>query len=159
MTTDRERPLALLDALDGSETTLQRDMVRGEGRTGDWGIRRQKDRKGNDANVIYPDGDGYLIYVTKPEHDRIDPDDKRRCYGSPRRWASIKKALGFARLVQEAEDEGIFHMDRLPNEAEAEAIREAVGIRKRRIVTDAARSQLQAMRQAAKSGFASRQSI
>jgi len=58
MATDRERLLALLDALDGSETTLQRDMVRGEGRTGDWGIRGQKDRKGNDANVIYPDGSG-----------------------------------------------------------------------------------------------------
>jgi hypothetical protein len=58
MTIDRERLVALLNALDASETTLQRDLVRGEGRTGDFGIRGDKDRKGNDANVIYPDGDG-----------------------------------------------------------------------------------------------------
>ena len=31
----RERLLALLNALDASETTLQRDVVRAEGRTGD----------------------------------------------------------------------------------------------------------------------------
>jgi hypothetical protein len=65
MTTDRERLVALLDALDASETTLQRDLVRYEGRVGDWGIRgRSRDKAGNDASVIYPDGAGLLLYVT-----------------------------------------------------------------------------------------------
>jgi hypothetical protein len=147
MTTDRERLLGLLNILAASETTLQRDVVRGE------------DRKGNDANVIYPDGAGFLIFVTTREHDNLDPDGKTRCYGSPRRWGSIKKTLGFAKLVQEGDDEGIFRLDRLPNEVEAKAVREAVGIRKRRKVTNEARTQLEAMRKAAKSTFPSRLSI
>ena len=40
VTPDRERLLVLLNALDASETTLQRDLVRwSKDGTGDWGIR------------------------------------------------------------------------------------------------------------------------
>jgi hypothetical protein len=123
MTTDRERLLALLDALDASETTLQRDMVRGEGRTGDWGIRGAKDRKGNDANVIYPDGDGYLIYFTVTEGDR-EP--------SSLPWKNAKAKLAFCQVTQDGDWEGCLRLDRLHDSKEAEAIRQVLGIRKRR---------------------------
>ena len=36
---DRASLKAMLIALDASDTTLKRDVIRGEGRTGDWGIR------------------------------------------------------------------------------------------------------------------------
>jgi hypothetical protein len=50
---DRASLKAMLIALDASDTALKRDVVRGEGRTGDWGIRGPTDRAGNDGNVIY----------------------------------------------------------------------------------------------------------
>jgi hypothetical protein len=150
MSIERERLAALLDALDASSRCLERPVCRGW--IGEWQIT------GKHGHAM-TDGDAYLLYVTTPERDIVETDGKRRCYGSPRRWASIKKTLGFAKLVQEGDDEGFFRLDRLPNEAEAEAIRDALGIRKRRKVTDAARSQLEAMRKAAKRQFPSRLSI
>lgn len=150
MTTDRERLVALLEALDASPRCLERPVCRGW--TGDWQIT------GKHGHVL-ADGNSVLIYVTTPERDVLDPDGKWRCYGSPRRWASMKKALGLAKLVQEAEDEGIFRLNRLPNEAEAEAIRDTVGIRKRRHMTEAqierSRSILASARSLYKSGFPS----
>jgi hypothetical protein len=62
------------------------------------------------------DGTGYLLYA----------------HATPRRWTSIKQSLAFCKLSQDADDEGIFRLDRLPNEAEAEAILGALGVRKRR---------------------------
>jgi hypothetical protein len=81
---------AMLIALDASETTLKRDVVRGEGRTGDWGIRGSTDRAGNDANVA-----DYLLYATTPERDYPHPDDPNRILtrGSARRWENIKRIL------------------------------------------------------------------
>ena len=40
-------------------------------------------------------------------------------------------SLAFCRVTQDGDDEGCLHLDRLPTAAEAELIREAVGIRKR----------------------------
>jgi hypothetical protein len=129
--TDRERLLALLNALDSSETTLRRDLVRGEGRTGDWAIY-------GTLGHVYPDGAGYLLYVHTKE--------------TPRRWFNVKVSLGaFCRRTQDGDDEGSFHLDRLPAPAEVEVIRDALGIRNRRKVTEEARAHLEAMRRAAKS--------
>jgi hypothetical protein len=71
------------------------------------------------------DGDAYLIYAQV----------------TPRRWTSIKQSLAFCKLTQDGDDEGILCLDRLPTkaeaEAEAEAIRDALGLRKRRHMTEA----------------------
>ena len=154
MTIDRERLVALLDALEASPTCLERPNCRGW--IGDWQITGKH-------GYAMTDGNAYLLYVTTPERDIDKSDGKRRCYGSPRRWENIKKTLGFAKLSQEAEDEGVFRLERLPNEAEAEAIRSAVGIRKRRHLTaeqiEAARSSLASARSQVKSGFPSLGSI
>jgi hypothetical protein len=91
MSIERERLVALLNALDASETTLQRDMVRNEGRTGDWGIRgRTRDRAGNDASVIYPDGAGFLLYVTFGEKTGDDGIDREP---SSLPWKNAKAKL------------------------------------------------------------------
>jgi hypothetical protein len=134
--------------LDASEICLERPICRDW--TGDW------QTTGKHGHVMV-DGDDFLIYATTPEKDRIDPDGIRRCYGSPRRWGNFKKTLGFAPLIQEAEDEGIFRLDRLPNEAEAEAIRTTLGIRKRRHQSPEERERastvLASVRSLHKSGF------
>jgi hypothetical protein len=73
---DRANLKAMLIALDASDTTLKRDVIRGEGRTGDWGIRGSTDRHDNDGNVIYSDGAGYLLYVTTDEPNEREPSSR-----------------------------------------------------------------------------------
>jgi hypothetical protein len=97
---------ALLIALDASETTLKRDAVRFEGRTGDWGIRGSTDRAGNDGNVIYADGAGYLLYVTTDEPNDREP--------SSRPWSGAKSKLSFCRVMQDGDWEGCLYLARLP---------------------------------------------
>jgi hypothetical protein len=144
---DKEHLTALLTALDASPIALERPVCRGW--IGDWQIT------GKHGHVL-PDGTGYQLCATTPERDRVDPDGKRRCYGLARRWTNIKGELAFARLTQDGDDEGCFHLDRLPTTAEAGAIRGCLGIRKRRLVTAEARAQLEAIRPPAKSPSAGR---
>ena len=124
---------ALLAALDASETTLRRDLVRSEGRAGDWAIYGR-------IGHVYPDDDGYLLCVVA--------DDERD--QSARRWTNVKARLAdICRVTQDGDDEGALYLDQLPAPHEAGVIREAMGIRKRRKLTDEARAQLEAVRKAA----------
>jgi hypothetical protein len=50
---------------------------------------------------------------------------------SVRQWTAHKKRLPFAELTQEGDEEGCFRLHRLPTAAEAETIRDIIGIRKR----------------------------
>ena len=45
-------------------------------------------------------------------------------------WTYAKKALAFAKLTNDGDDEGAVFLDRLPTRSEAEAIRSYCGIRK-----------------------------
>jgi hypothetical protein len=112
MSIDRERLVALLDALNASPRCLERPNCRGW--IGDWQITGKHGHAMTDDTV-------YLLYAQ----------------ATPRRWTSIKQALAFCKLTQDGDDEGILCLDRLPTEAEAEAIRDTVGIRKRRHMTEA----------------------
>jgi hypothetical protein len=49
-------------------------------------------------------------------------------------------------LTQDGDDEGILRLDRLPTPAEAEAIRDVIGIRRRRHMTDEALANLERAR-------------
>jgi hypothetical protein len=48
----------------------------------------------------------------------------------------LEKALRFCRLTQDGDDEGCLHLERLPVPAEADVIRAALGIRRRRHLSE-----------------------
>jgi hypothetical protein len=47
-------------------------------------------------------------------------------------WNKAKRALAFAKVSQDGDDEGILILDRLPTKTEAEAIRHYLGVAKRK---------------------------
>jgi hypothetical protein len=107
-----KRPLEeLLHALDASATALRLDGC------GEWAIIGK-------LGQIVVDGSGFLLCVTTDE--------------SARRWFNVKQRLAFCHLKQDGDTEGCLHLDHLPNKTQARAIREALGIRKRRYVSPAA---------------------
>jgi hypothetical protein len=108
--TDRDHLAALIAALDASPRALRREECRGE--LGEWIIA------GKSGHVI-ADGAAFLMYVTTQE--------------SPRRWVNVKRRLAsFCRVTQDGDAEGCLHLDHLPTRSEANAIRNALGIRQRR---------------------------
>jgi len=91
------------------------------GRCGDWEI-------GGKQGHVYADGDGWLIVVATAE--------------SPRRWTNVKHRLRpFCRITQDGDDEGCLHLDRLPAQHQADLIREAIGVRRKRSMSPAALQQ------------------
>ena len=121
----REGLQILLAALDASAVALRRDLHR-DGK-GDYSIQGK-------CGHIYLDGEGFLLCVTaKDERDQ-----------SPRRWTSTKRRLAFCRITQDGDEEGCLHLDRPPTPAQAGLIRQALGIRKRRTLTEDGRAQLDA---------------
>ena len=131
----KEHLAAMVAALNISPIALHRPVCRGW--FGDWQI------SGKTGHIL-SDGGGYLLYANTPEQDEPHPDrpDRKLCYGSARKWTSIKRELAFARLTQDGDDEGCFYLDRLPTKAEAGRIRSSLGIHQRRRVTDKAWHQL-----------------
>jgi hypothetical protein len=127
--TDRLHLEAFLTAIDASPGALERPNCRGW--IGDYQIT------GKHGHVL-ADQPGYLLYVT----------------GTVQRWKKAKRTLpgqGEATLssgsvTQDGDDEGIIRLDRLPLPAEAEAIRDLIGIRKRRTLTEGGRLQLESAR-------------
>jgi hypothetical protein len=101
----------LLSALGASETALKRDIWRGYGRKGDWGIRGK-------FGHIYINGDGFLLLFGALERGEQVP--------SSRPWEQVKRTLSFCKATQDGDWEGCLHLDHLPTEA--------LGIRKRRSV-------------------------
>jgi hypothetical protein len=114
----------LVVALDASPRSLQRDQC------DDWQIRGK-------LGHVYVDGAGYLLIVMSDE--------------SARRWNSVKARLHFCYLLNDGDDEGCFHLDRLPTPAEVAVIREALGIRKRRHLSDDAKAKAQSAAERARS--------
>ena len=112
---DRASLLALVAALDASPRALCRDAC------GDWQISGKQ-------GCIYADGNGWLIVVMTGE--------------SARRWTNVKQRLHpFCRITQDCDDEGALHLDRLPKPGEADLIREAIGIRRKRSMSPEALQQ------------------
>ena len=57
--------------------------------------------------------------------------------GSPKGWTFAKRALAFAKVINDGDEEGAFVMPRLPTADEAALIRRYCGMPKRREVSDA----------------------
>ena len=98
----------LLTALDATPCALQRDGC------GDWAIEGKR-------GYIYANGSGFLIVITTGD--------------SIRRWANAKGKLAFCRVTQDGDDEGCLHLDHLPTPPEAELIRDALRIKRKRHYT------------------------
>jgi hypothetical protein len=105
---ERSKLETLLNALDASPRALRKDGC------GDWTIRGK-------TGQIFADDDGWLIVIQTDE--------------STRRWTNIKRRLSFCRVTQDGDDEGFLHLDRLPNAAKAERIRDAIHLRRKRHYT------------------------
>jgi hypothetical protein len=106
---DREQQKALHSALGVWDRALQRDDCNA------WAIIGKR-------GSIHTWGDGktWVLYVSSH---------------SPRQWTATKARLDFCRVVQDGEDEGCLRLPQLPTPNQAEAIRDALGIRKRREVS------------------------
>lgn len=106
-----------MSALGCREAALRRDEC------GDWHI------EGSNGHVYAvpstldrPNRPGFMLYVMA---------------GSPKAWTFAKRALAFAKIVNDGDEEGAFVMHRLPTADEAGLIRRYCGIPKRREVTEA----------------------
>jgi len=128
----RPRLLALASTLEISITQLRRDDC------GDWAII------GNSGRV-YAVLSGFQIVIAGWEADRAP-------WSTAKGWNLCKSKLSFAKLMQDGHDEGAFVLERDPRGDEAAIIRECVGLRKRRAISEdglaALRSRLAAFRAA-----------
>ena len=111
----REALLPFLAALQARDKALRRDE------NGDWRIS-------GTTGHIYAVPEGFQIMVTGRE--------------SVRYWNNAKKALAFAKVTQDGEDEGGLILDRHPTPSEAESIRHYCGLAKKREMTEEARAHL-----------------
>ena len=106
---DRILLQSLLTALDASDRALRRDGC------GDWAIFGK-------TGHIYADFARWHLAVYP---------------GTSRRWTNTKCSMSaFTQLAVDCDVEGTFKLDRLPTQVEAIEIRDVLGIRKRREVTD-----------------------
>ena len=126
---DRAHLDTFLTAIDASAGALERPNCRGW--IGDYQIA------GKHGHVL-ADHPGYLLYVT----------------GTVQRWKKAKRILP-GTVTQDGDDEGILRLDRLPTPAEAEAIRDVIGIRRRRHVSPEARVALSLRLNAHRNAFKS----
>ena len=113
---DREQQARLIDALDAAPGQLRRDAC------GAWVIAG---RRG--TIQTWGDGKTWLVYVIGR---------------SPRHWTAIRHRLAFMTITQDGDEEGCSRLLELPSPREATLIREALSLRKRRALTDEARSAL-----------------
>jgi hypothetical protein len=84
-------------------------------------------------------------YQITGKHGHVLTDGSTYLYvtGTVQRWKKAKRQLAAATVTQDGEEGGILRLDRLPTVAEAELIRDLIGIRKRRHMTPEAISKLE----------------
>ena len=113
---DRQQQERLLVVLEATPSQLRRDEC------GWWII-------GGRCGTIHTWGDGktWLVYVT--------------CR-SARHWTATRRRLRFMTVTQDGDDEGCLRLFRLPTPEEAAVIRDALGLRKRRTLTEESRTRL-----------------
>jgi hypothetical protein len=126
---EREELLRLMPALDVSESQLRRDEC------GAWNIF------GQFAHISVMSQSYHLVCFT----DECDLDLKKFQRHSARRWESAKRRLSFATVVQDGDAEGILDFTDLPSPEQAAEIRDILGLRKKREISDAERERLSSM--------------
>ena len=114
--TDRQQQERLLAALDASPAQLRRDEA------GWWIIGG---RRG--SIQTWGDDKTWGVHIVAR---------------STRHWTMIKRRLAFMTVTQDGDDEGCFRLLALPTPEEAALIRDALLLRKRRTLTEEARTRL-----------------
>jgi hypothetical protein len=116
-TKQRAALLKLTKALVSRDSALRRDEC------GDWRI------EGSSGHVYavpgtldQPNRPGFVLYIMT---------------SSPKAWTFAKRALAFAKVINDGDEEGAFVMSRLPTADEAALIRRYCGISKRREISEA----------------------
>jgi len=118
-TGDRAQQQQLLAALNAWGGALRRDEC------GDWCIH-------GTAGRIYTWGDGRTwVLVIESDHGRT--------------WEAAKRKLAFCTVTQDGDTDGCLRLHQLPTPRQAAAIREVLGIRKKRQPADTTISRLKAM--------------
>ena len=106
---DRKQQKALLVALGASDRALRRDEC------GAWWIN------GKHGSIhTWGDGTSWVLFII--------------CR-SRQHWTWTKKRLGFCTITQDCDEEGCVRLHAPPTAEQANVIREALGIRKRREIT------------------------
>jgi hypothetical protein len=83
----------------------------------------------------------YAVFGTLDRRDR--PGFQIYCApASARAWASAKKAMAFAELALDGDDEGLLFLARMPTPEEAAILRDKLGIAKKREISEAERKRL-----------------
>jgi hypothetical protein len=113
-TADRELLLALTESLSVSQGRLHRDPC------GDWVI------VGTRGHILT---DGINAYAYLP-------------FETARRWERVKRLLDFMAVVQDGDTEGVLRFDGMPTPAQAEVLRQVLGLRKATPLTDERRAAL-----------------
>jgi len=114
--------LTLMPALGCSDTALRRDEC------GDLVIAGKHGHIYAVCGTLdEPNKPGFMIYVS--------------CE-TLKGWTYAKRALSFARLENDGDEEGIVFLGRLPSKSEAEAIRSYCGIRKKADLSEESLAQL-----------------
>ena len=111
----REKLLAFAEALGCRDAALRRDEC------GDWRI---KGRFGH----VYAAPEGFQIYFRGAD----EFEEPKSSQG----WTYAKRAMAFAKVMQDGDAEGILLLDRLPTSDEAEIIRGKLQIAKKRELSD-----------------------
>jgi hypothetical protein len=111
-TDQRDALMPMLTALDATPKALRRDENGDPRINGRWGH-------------IYSVPDGFQIVVL---HENLETGSTEH-WKTSQGWTYCKRAMSFAKVIQDGDMEGTFSLDRLPTPAEAEVIRNYVGIR------------------------------
>jgi hypothetical protein len=125
---ERERLLELLTALNASEPQLRRDECGAWCIAGRWGH----------INVM---SESFHLVCFTDECD-LDPTGHR----SARRWSFAKQRLSFCAVTQDGDDEGVLQLDfaTVLTAEQVEEVRDVLGIRKRRELSEEDRARLAA---------------
>jgi len=128
----RQALLKLMPALGCSDSALRRD---------DCGDPRIEGKQGHvyavPGSTEEPKRPGFMICVLAETSDGRTFER-----WTSQGWTYAKRALAFAKLTNDGDDEGSLFLDRMPSKAEAEVIRRYCGIRKRIDLSDESLTQL-----------------
>jgi hypothetical protein len=107
--------LAFAAALGSASTTLRRDQC------GDWRISGKLGHIYAVPGTLNRPTPGFLIYCERE---------------TKQAWTWARKRLRFCAVTQDGDTEGALFLDRLPTEAEADILRDVIGIAKRPVYSD-----------------------